>query len=129
MEFMKKKIMIIDDEKLILLSLSAALADNDHEINIAGNGTSALAQVADMPDYDVYVVDLTLPDINGLELIARLREISPNASFIVMSGRYPDRLALLAEVGNDFSFCQFIPKPFDFTQARQVIANLLEEDQ
>lgn len=129
MGFMKKKIMIIDDEKLILFSLSAALAAADCEIVSVGNGSSALDQATASPDYDIFIVDLTLPDIRGIDLIIKLRQVSPASSFIIMSGKFPDRQTLLAEVGDDFSFCQFIPKPFDFAEARLIVGNLLEEDQ
>jgi CheY-like chemotaxis protein len=65
---MAKKILVIDDEELIVKSLRKLLEKNNFDVFIAKNGQDALA-IAEEENFDVIVVDIRMPGMNGVETI------------------------------------------------------------
>lgn len=77
--------LLIDDHKLIVLGLKAILTNSEFnfkEIESATTGNDALDLVKER-DFDIYIVDIEMPDINGFDLIEAIREIRPEARIIV----------------------------------------------
>ena len=84
----KYRLLIVDDEELIRRGLQARIRSfgmDDLEINTAASGTEALECFA-AGGTDVALVDISMPDMNGLDLIERARELSPATRFILLSG-------------------------------------------
>ncbi len=123
----KKGILIVDDERLILMSLVAALKAGSLEIATAASGTRALETVRSSPAFDLCLVDLTLPDMTGIEVIKKIKEISTQCKFIIMSGKYSSLQDLLdncPEIAGVHP-SQFVPKPFDFDQVQDIVFEVL----
>ena len=77
--------LLIDDHKLIVLGLKAILACSDFDfkdIESATTGKDAL-KFASERNFDIYIIDIELPDINGFDLIEEIRKIHPKARIIV----------------------------------------------
>ncbi len=70
---MGKKILVIDDEKLVVESLKKLLKREGYEVNIAKNGAEAMEQIKES-DFDLIVSDIRMPDINGIEIVKKIRE-------------------------------------------------------
>ena len=70
---MGKKILVIDDEKLVAESLKKLLKREGYDTNIAKNGTDAMEQIKEN-DFDLIVSDIRMPDINGIEIVKKIRE-------------------------------------------------------
>lgn len=70
---MGKRILIIDDEKLVVESLKKLLKREGYDASIAKNGTEAMEQIQE-GDYDLIVSDIRMPDINGIEIVKKIRE-------------------------------------------------------
>ncbi len=123
----KKHILVVDDERLILLSLEAGLKAGSMEIVTAATGESALENVRSFPDYDLCLVDLSLPDMSGVELIRKIKEISTLPKFIIMSGRYTNLQDLLdnSPEAAAVSPSQFVPKPFDLDEVQDIVFEVL----
>lgn len=123
----KKHILIVDDERLILMSLAAALKAGSLEIATAANGTRALEAVRSLPAFELCLVDLSLPDMTGIELIKKIKETSTQCKFIVMSGKYRDLQDLLDNCPEIAGVrpSQFIPKPFELDQVQDVVFEVL----
>jgi two-component system KDP operon response regulator KdpE len=101
------RVLVIDDEPPILRVLKPSLAAAGFEVSSAVTGAGALASVAqDVPD--LIILDLGLPDMDGKELIASLREWT-EAPVIVLSARHDEteRIAAL-DIGAD----DYVTKPF-----------------
>ena len=100
-------ILVIEDDPQIQRFLSAALETHDYAIEVAGTGTDGL-RLAALRQPDIIIVDLGLPDISGLDVIARLRGwyLRP---IIVLSARSQesDKVAAL-DLGAD----DYLTKPF-----------------
>jgi two-component system KDP operon response regulator KdpE len=100
-------ILLIDDEPPIRRFLQAALASQGYELLEAENGQAGIEMVAARRP-DVVLLDLGLPDIDGLEVTRRLREWS-NVPIIVLSARGQERDKIAAlEAGAD----DYLTKPF-----------------
>lgn len=81
----RNKILIVDDEKNILTTLSRALSLEGYEVDVAGHGKVALEKAAKV-EYDLVLLDVMMPDITGLEVLRRLKTDQPDAVVLVMSG-------------------------------------------
>ncbi len=81
---MAASVLIVDDEKNILLTLSRALRMEGYEVDVAGSGKLALER-ARTKSYDAVLLDVRLPDLDGLEVLRQLR-VDQDVPVLVMSG-------------------------------------------
>ena len=81
----RASLLIVDDEKNILSTLSRALRVEDFEVDVAGNATIGLEKLAKTA-YDLVLLDVNLPDVDGIEVLRRLRAQKNDVPVIVMSG-------------------------------------------
>src|SRR5690606_2956264 len=79
-------ILVVDDEKNILSTLSRALRVEDFDVDVAGSAEIALEKVRTRA-YDAFLVDVNMPGMDGLSLIRALREAQIEAPVLVMSGQ------------------------------------------
>ncbi len=79
------RVLVIDDEEPIREILSQIISNAGYQIQVVADGNSGLKAMGE-GDYDVVLLDMHLPDIQGLELIPRLKEISPETSLIMITG-------------------------------------------
>jgi len=80
-----KRVLVIEDEKAIRDSFRNFLEDNDYDVLEAENGRVGLALLAqERPD--LILVDLRMPEVDGLEVLQRVQEDSPDTPIIVVSG-------------------------------------------
>ena len=82
---MSASILIVDDEESILTSLNSILRDEGYEIAVAKSGMEALrAYMTDPPD--LMILDIWMPEMDGMETLRRVRELVPTAQVMMMSG-------------------------------------------
>ncbi|MFA5672272.1 MAG: response regulator, partial [Synergistaceae bacterium] len=79
------KILVVDDEQNIRDIFQAFLRDMGYRVSTAIDGLDALEKIA-IDKFDLYIVDIYMPRMGGLELISRLKEIQPSAVIIVTTG-------------------------------------------
>jgi two-component system CheB/CheR fusion protein len=105
-----RKLLLVDDSEIACRSTARLLEMSGHEVRIAFDGQSALAQITNFHP-DVIILDLRLPDISGYELLRQLkeREHLRDAKFIALTG-YGEEFQR-----NDFEvdFHHFLTKPVD----------------
>ena len=82
-----KTALIIDDDKSVLRVFSKSLRGVDFIVDTAETGKEALDKIRNRA-YDVSLIDLRLPDINGTDLLSAMKALSPNMVKIVITG-YP----------------------------------------
>ena len=82
---MSASILIVDDEVSILNSLSSILEDEGYEVSVAKSGVEALKLCATSPP-ELMMLDIWMPEMDGLETLRRLRELVPNTQVMMMSG-------------------------------------------
>jgi DNA-binding response OmpR family regulator len=84
-ESVSNKALVIDDDQLTLELFEFQLNSQGFEVTTADRGSKGLELIREH-DFDVVLTDLNLPDINGIEMVRRSREIRPNTEVIVVTG-------------------------------------------
>jgi PAS domain S-box-containing protein len=103
-------ILIVDDDPGILETLEDVLARDGHRVHLAAQGARALERLVQSPPVDVAIVDFKLPDITGLELLNRLKVVSPDTEVILITGYASLATALDAINGQAAAY---LVKPLD----------------
>ena len=119
---MSKRILIVDDEKTIRWSLGEALRNIDYEVAEAENGKNALKVFQDDP-FDLVILDLKLPDIDGIQVLKKLKETDSEVPVIMMTAYGEIETAVEAIKNGAYDF---ILKPFQLEKMKVSIANALE---
>ncbi len=113
---MATPILLIEDDRRLAEMVSAYLGEAGFSVSVAGDGRSGLARLAAEP-FDALVLDLMLPDMDGLEVCRRLRALSDIPVLMLTArGDAMDRVVGL-EIGAD----DYLPKPFE---PRELLARL-----
>jgi DNA-binding NtrC family response regulator len=81
----RASILVVDDEKNILSTLSRALRVEDFSVEVAGSALIALEKIQKAA-YDLLLLDVKMPEMDGIELLRRVREMDNDVPVIVMSG-------------------------------------------
>lgn len=114
-------ILIVDDEKNILSTLSRALRVEDFDVDVAGNAALAFEKLGTKA-YDLLLLDVQLPDQNGLEILRQVREDDNDVAVIMMSGHGTIDTAVQATQLGAFTFLE---KPIGTERLLLAIRNAL----
>jgi FixJ family two-component response regulator len=104
-----KPICILDDDSSVLTSLQQLLDSDGFEARTFDDSDKFLAY-AQLHRIELAVLDVWMPEMNGIEVQERLRELSPDTRVIVMTGREEAAIRTAALTGGAFAF---LVKPFD----------------
>jgi DNA-binding NtrC family response regulator len=118
------KILLVDDENLILYSLSATLRHDGSEVTAVASGKDALSEIRRLP-YDICFLDVNLPDANGFDLMKTVQQISPATRIVIMTAvdLNDGQMSYLHD-----NACHFLPKPFDLENVRSIVANISKKE-
>ncbi len=118
-----KKVLIVDDEETLTWSMSKSLSkDKDkYEVLVANNGKEALNHLK-KNDIDLVISDIRMPDINGLDLLVRVKKDYPKIKFIIMTAYGSPEVQREA---NRRGSIYYIEKPFEITEIRKMIIELI----
>ena len=105
---MPKKVLVVDDEKLIVKGLRFSLEQEDMEVDTAYDGEEAVEKARE-GNYDIILLDLMLPKLDGLSACQQIREFS-DCPIIMLTAR-TDTLDKI--VGLELGADDYIPKPFE----------------
>ncbi|MFQ5767778.1 MAG: response regulator, partial [Acidobacteriota bacterium] len=119
---MKKHVLFVDDEPAILNGLRRTfrVLRDEWDMSFAGSGSEALEQLEICP-FDAVVSDMKMPEMDGAELLSRVKEKCPQAVRIVLSGQ-SDAESILRSVG---SAHQYVAKPCEPDRLKAVISRTL----
>jgi serine phosphatase RsbU (regulator of sigma subunit) len=116
--------MIVDDEEIVTSSISSYLEfDTDYDVVAFQSPVEALESLRRRP-VDIVVSDYLMPRMTGLEFLAKVKQIYPDAPRILLTG-YADKENAIRAI-NEVGLYQYIEKPWDNDQLRLVIQNGLE---
>ncbi len=118
----KIKILIIDDEDIVLKSCLRILKNEGYEISTAYSGEEGLKRI-DENEYDVVITDLKMPGMGGMEVLATLRKNKPEITVIIFTGYATVENTREALKAGAFDY---IPKPFTNEELRTVVDNAVK---
>ena len=119
----KPKILIIDDEEIVLDSCTYILANSGYQIITARNGTQGL-EIIEQEKPDLVFVDLKMPGISGLEVLERIQEHDPTIVPIVITGFATVSSAVEAMKKGAYDF---LPKPFTPDEMRLIARRAIDK--
>jgi two-component system, chemotaxis family, chemotaxis protein CheY len=105
------RVLIVEDQELVRRSMRVWLEQAGHVVDEAADGESGLRLLGDHV-VDLVVTDIIMPNIEGLELIRRLRQEYPGIKIIVVSGSAPMGGISMLDAALKLGADQAVPKPF-----------------
>lgn len=120
---MAASILIVDDEVSILNSLSSILEDEGHEVVVAKSGTEALKVCTEDPP-DLMLLDIWMPEMDGLETLRRVKELVPYTQVMMMSGHGSIETAVKAIKLGAYDY---IEKPLSLENVTLRVQHALEQ--
>lgn len=118
----KTKVLVIDDDPSMLELMEFQLQAEGYKATLAHTGEEGL-KLAEAYRFDVVLADLQLPDLDGIEVIKRLKEISPASEIIMVSGHGSVSKAVEATKAGAF---YFVEKPVEFEELMILIEMAIE---
>ena len=119
---MKSRVLLVDDEPAIADWLRIVLEGEGYDVGVAGDSVSALGQMTER-DFSLALVDLVLPDGDGLQLLQQLKSKDPALEVIIMTGHSSISKAVEATKQGAF---YFVAKPFDSAEMLTLVSKALE---
>jgi two-component system response regulator PilR (NtrC family) len=116
-------ILIVDDEPNIIEVLEIALCDEGMEVIKSGSGREAL-DVLQGKDVDLVISDIRMPDISGVELLRKAKQVAPDTGFIMITAFANTETAIEALQHGAFDY---IIKPFRMEELRSIIRRALKK--
>jgi two-component system cell cycle response regulator len=122
-DFERARILIVDDCPDAVSLLAELLAMKNYHAVHTTTDAAVVCDLHELHDYDLILLDMHMPGVNGLSIMAQLRKMSPDSFLpvIALTGNDSLRLAALEAGAYDF-----IVKPFDFSEIEVRIRNMLE---
>lgn len=118
------KLLVVEDEKDVATALCRNLIKNGYSVDLAEEGKQAL-DIVGINAYDLMILDLNLPDLDGLEVCHYTRSIHPDLLILILSAR--DKVEDIAK-GLDLGADDYLTKPFHLIEIMARIRALLRRD-
>ncbi len=119
---MSARVLVVDDEEVVLKSCARILAGGAFEVDTTTNGPDALRRV-DEHHYDLIILDIMMPEMDGLEVLQRVKETHPDIDVVMITGLSQIDVAVRAM---KLGALDYLPKPFDPDQLKLVLERALE---
>jgi CheY-like chemotaxis protein len=117
-EVKKFKILVVDDDELILHSLGRIVEKLGYTVKCVSSGQDAVKAAKD-EQFDLTFLDMRMPGFNGYETLVELKKIFTKCKYAVMTGYDVDEMVQKAQ---EEGICAILKKPFEITQINEVIS-------
>jgi len=124
MKKLVEKILVVDDEELIIQLLSDYLTDLGYQVDVAYSSEEVLDKMNNSFDFDLVLSDINLPGKSGIELLRIIRELKTDIPVVLLTGLKTLDNAISA-VKNGAA--DYITKPFELKSVRQVVERILKK--
>jgi len=117
----KKKAIVIDDELIVLDSVSQILIDENYEVDVSLSGREGLDWAIERP-YDIVLTDIRMPDIGGMRVLRDIKRIKPSLPVLIITGYATAKSAVQAM---KLGAADYIEKPFEPEQLLEAVSRAL----
>lgn len=122
LNLMALKALVIEDDESTLEFMRFNLTEEGFDVSASEYGNTALEMLGSN-DFDIVLTDLNLPDMNGIEMVRKAKEVSPETEIIMITGYGSTDVAIEATRAGAF---HFIEKPVSFDELRLLIGKAVE---
>jgi len=119
---MPGRILIVDDERAILVALRGLFGKEGYEVDTASSGEEALKKI-EAGRFHVVVTDLSMDGISGMQVLERARTVDPDLAVVMMTAHGSEKAAVQAM---KLGATDYLPKPFDNDELRVVVRKAME---
>ena len=119
---MKGRILVVDDEKAMVLALKGLLTKEGYQVDTAGSGEEALRRL-ETGNFHLVITDLSMDGIGGMQVLERGRAIDPDLAVIMITAYGSEKIAVQAM---KLGASDYLPKPFDNDELRVVVQRVME---
>jgi two-component system cell cycle sensor histidine kinase/response regulator CckA len=116
------RVLVVDDEDSVRRVAALGLKQAGYDVEVASDGAQALRIVGEQPPFDVFVIDVIMPQMSGQELARQLRLADPDVKVLYFTG-YADRL--FEERPTLWEHEAYVEKPISFEGLREAVSLLL----
>lgn len=120
---MSRKVLVVDDEKLIVKGIRFSLEQDGMEVDCAYDGEEAVEKAKDKK-YDIILLDLMLPKMDGLEVCQQIREFS-NVPIVMLTAKGEDMDKIL---GLEYGADDYVTKPFNILEVKARMKAILRRN-
>ena len=117
---MSRKVLVVDDEKLIVKGIRFSLEQDGMEVDCTYDGEEAVEKAKEKK-YDIILLDLMLPKMDGLEVCQQIREFS-NVPIVMLTAKGEDMDKIL---GLEYGADDYITKPFNILEVKARIKAIM----
>ncbi len=114
------KILVVEDEDAMRMLIKEELEDEGHEVTTASNGKEALDFLSSN-DVDLITLDIEMPNMNGLEVAGKIRDMKKNVKIILLTAYSHYKHDLSSWAADDY-----VVKSSDLSQLKSAVKKLLE---
>lgn len=118
------KVLVVDDEKMIVKGIRFSLLQDQYEVDCAYDGEEAV-EMAKKTEYDVVLLDIMLPKMDGMQVCQTIREFS-NMPIIMLTAKGDDMDKIL---GLEYGADDYITKPFNILEVKARIKAIMRRSQ
>jgi DNA-binding NtrC family response regulator len=119
---MTARVLVVDDEKAMLLALRGVLSREGYQVETAASGEEA-RRLVETGSFHVVVTDLSMRGVSGMELLEHARRIDPDVAVIMVTAHGSEKIAVQAM---KLGAVDYLPKPFDNDELRVVVRRAVE---
>ncbi len=119
---MNGRVLVVDDEDVVIRSCRRVLSDSGFEVEAATDGSAALEKIG-QHEFDVVLLDIMMPGIDGVEVLRRIKEDHPQVEVVMITGRAQIDTAVRSMKLGAFDY---LPKPFDPDELRLTVERAFE---
>ena len=120
-----ERILLVDDEEMVRTGLKIIFTHRGYQISEAANGKDAIQKFTEAsPPISLVLLDLELPDMSGMKVLSKLREVDAQVKVILFSGNIADRDTSKAQ---ELGAVDMIPKPFRNHNLLRLVRDTLDQ--
>ncbi|RKJ28914.1 response regulator [Butyricicoccus sp. 1XD8-22] len=117
-----KELLIVDDNRGIRMLLEEVFSKDGYLVHLATNGAEAIS-IAENKDIHCVLLDMNLPDMNGIEILKTIVQFKKNIPFIMMSAYAEQDLIEKAKINGAI---HFITKPFNIHELKELVSKFIK---
>jgi DNA-binding NtrC family response regulator len=117
------RVLFVDDERSLQEFMRTELPRLGHEVTVCPNGTDALQAIAQQT-FDAAILDVRMPDVSGIDVLQRLKQVSPDTEAVMMTGYASEESAVQAM---RLGACDYLRKPCKLAEIEAVLRKVSEK--
>lgn len=117
------RILVVDDDETVTDALEFVLLNNGYRVDVAANGREAIRK-SENTVYNVALIDIQLPDMDGTELLTRLKDTIPKIRKIILTG-HPSLQNAMESVNKDAD--AYLMKPINMDKLLELVCEQLKQ--